>query len=140
MIRSNLYKWEQRTGAMALVSVLIAAQSLMGADLPGSQDPPGMKRYEGSEIIGFRAPKFDEFLLPLGRPTSLSPAAYEKSQKIEGQLSRYTYVAPAGRTPAEVLRNYKLEFARMGLITVYEKGQGEKGWFGPTLDIITVRL
>ncbi len=103
------------------------------ADLPGSQDPPLMKRYAGSEIIGYRSPKFDEFLLPLGKPTQLEPPAYAKSQKVEGLLSRYTYVAPEGRTPAEVFRNYQLEFQRLNLATLFEKGVNVSGWFGPTL-------
>ena len=33
-----------------------------GQDLPNSKDPAGMKRYEGSELIGYRAPMFDEYL------------------------------------------------------------------------------
>jgi outer membrane protein OmpA-like peptidoglycan-associated protein len=52
---------------------------------------------------------------------------------VEGLLSRYTYVAPEGRTPAEVFRNYQLEFQRMNLVTMYEKGADAPGWFGPTL-------
>ena len=60
-----------------------------------------MKRYEGSEMIGYRAPKFDEFELPLA-PDAFAPPVYEKSLKIEGQMSRYTYVAPTGRSPAEL--------------------------------------
>ena len=103
------------------------------ADLPGSKDPPLMKRYAGSEIIGYRSPKFDEFLLPLGKPTQLDPPAYVKSQKVEGLMSRYTYVAPEGRTPAEVFRNYQLEFQRLNLVTLFEKGAGVSGWFGPTM-------
>jgi OOP family OmpA-OmpF porin len=75
-------------------------------------------------------------LLPLGRPTELSPPAYEKSLKVEGLVSRYTYIAPAGRSPAELFRNYKIEFQRLGLSTLYEKAAGEKGWFGPTLEKI----
>jgi len=105
----------------------------LAADLPGSQDPPQMKRYAGSEIIGFRAPKFEEFVLPLGAPTTIDPPAYAKSQKVEGQVSRYTYIAPEGRTPAEVFRNYKLEFQRLNIATLYEKGPETRGWFGPTL-------
>jgi OmpA-OmpF porin, OOP family len=105
----------------------------MAADLPGSQDPPQMKRYAGSEIIGYRAPKFEEFVMPLGAPTAIEPPAYAKSQKVEGLLSRYTYVAPAERTPAEVFRNYKLEFQRLNLTTLFEKGPEVRGWFGPTL-------
>ena len=124
-----------RTGT--LLFLLLLARTAPGADLPGSQDPPGMKRYAASEIIGYRAAKFDEFLLPLGRPTSVTaPVAYEKSVKVDGLISRYTYLAPAGRSPAELFRNYKLEFQRIGLVTLYEKGAGEKGWFGPTLEQI----
>jgi outer membrane protein OmpA-like peptidoglycan-associated protein len=93
-----------------------------------------MKRYEGSELIGYRAPKFDEYLLPLGAPTNMDPPAFEKSAPIEGQVSYYTYLAPAGRTPAELFRNYKLEFQRLGIDVQYEKGAGQHGWFGPTFD------
>jgi hypothetical protein len=42
-----------------------------------------MKRYEGSELIGYRAPKFDEYSLPLG-PTQSDPHS-EKSKPVEGQ-------------------------------------------------------
>lgn len=103
------------------------------ADLAGSQDPPLMKRYVGSEIIGYRAPKFEEFVLPMGAPTKIDPPAYAKSQKVEGLVSRYTYIAPEGRTPAEVFRNYKLEFQRLNVTTLYEKGPEVRGWFGPLL-------
>ena len=115
-----------RTGsALSLLALALALQS-RAADIPGSKDPAGMKRYTGSEIIGYHAPKFDEFLLPLGPPTRLSPPAYAKSLKTEGLISRYTYLAPAGRTPAELFRNYQLEFQRLGLTPLYQKGAGER--------------
>jgi OOP family OmpA-OmpF porin len=118
---------------MTCLLALLLIWPAAAADLPGSQDPPLMKRYAGSEIIGYRSPKFDEFLLPLGKPTQLDPPAYAKSQKVEGLMSRYTYVAPEGRTPAEVFRNYQLEFQRLNLVTLFEKGVNVSGWFGPTL-------
>lgn len=119
------------------VFVLFAFVCLLpAADLPGSKDPPGMKRYEGSEIIGYREPKFEEYVVPLGAPTVMNPPQYSKSLRVEGQISRYTYIAPAGRTATELLRNYKLEFQRLGLDTIYEKKAGERGWFGPTFDKI----
>lgn len=101
------------------------------ADVAGSKDPPGMKRYEGSEIIGYRAAKFDEFLIPLGPPTDVTTPKFEKSLKVEGLVSLYTYLAPLGRTNTEIFRNYKQEFQRLGLITLYQKESGDKGWFGP---------
>jgi OOP family OmpA-OmpF porin len=87
--------------------------------------------YEGSEIVGYRPPEFDEYLLPLSKPTKLNPPAYIKSLAVEGQVSRCTYLAPDGRTATELLRNYKLEFQRPGLDTLYEKKATGTGWFGP---------
>ena len=115
------------------MGLLLAFAACVGAaDLPGSKDPAGMKRYEGSEIVGYREPKFDEYLLPLSKPTELSPPAYTKSLAVEGQVSRCTYLAPNGRTVTELVRNYKLEFQRLGLDTLYEKKATDTGWFGPT--------
>jgi OmpA-OmpF porin, OOP family len=116
-----------------LLSMLLVGP-MGAADLPGSQDPPLMKRYAGSEIIGYRAPKFDEFLMPLGKQTQFEPLQYTKSQKVEGLLSRYTYIAPEGRTTTEVFRNYQLEFQRLNLTTMFEKGANAPGWFGPTMN------
>jgi OmpA-OmpF porin, OOP family len=116
---------------LSLLGLIGAAQ-----DLPNSKDPAGMKRYEGSELIGYRAPKFDEYLLPLGPPTSETPPTYEKSKQIDGQTGYYTYLGPAGRSPAELFRNYKQEFQRLGIEVQYEKSAGQHGWFGPTFDKI----
>jgi len=124
---------------LTLLGLMVALRiTALASDLPGAKDPPGMKRYEGSEIIGYREAKFDEFLVPMGPPTSQDPPKYTKSVKVEGLVSRYTYVAPAGRTATEVLRNYKLEFQRLDLVTLYEKGASDGGWFGPTLTHIQV--
>ena len=106
----------------------------VGQDMPNSKDPAGMKRYEGSELVAYRAPKFDEYLLPLGPPTNFSPPVYEKSKPVEGQVSYYTYLAPMGRSPAELFRNYKQEFQRLGIQVQYEKGAGQPGDFGSTFD------
>src|SRR5450755_2508890 len=109
-----------RTQTTLAFLALSVAPAAFAADFPGSKDPAGVRRYTGSEIIGYRAPKFDEFLLPLGPPIDFSPARYEKSLKTEGLVSRYTYLAPAGRTAAEMFRNYKLEFQRLNLLPVFE--------------------
>jgi OmpA-OmpF porin, OOP family len=119
--------------ALGLLAVALALNG-PAADVPGSKDPAGVKRYTGSEIIGYHPPQFDQFLLPLGPPTTFSPLAYAKSLPVEGLVSRHTYLAPAGRTPAELFRNYQLEYQRLGLTPLYEKDAGQKGWFGPTFN------
>jgi OOP family OmpA-OmpF porin len=126
----------RRIFKLVLVVLLLPAVLTGAQDMPDSKDPAGMKRYEGSEIIGYRAPKFDEYLLPLGAPTTMEPAAYAKSKQIEGLVSYYTYLAPTGRTPTELFRNYKQEFQRLGIQTLYEKNAGQPGWFGPTFNKI----
>jgi OmpA-OmpF porin, OOP family len=118
--------------------VFLSLSTPIGAaqDVPNSKDPAGMKRYEGSELIGYRAPKFDEYLLPLGPPTTVDPPTFEKSKPVDGQIGYYTYLAPAGRSPTELFRNYKQEFQRLGIDVQYEKGAGQHGWFGPGFDKI----
>src|SRR3984893_17514747 len=118
----------------ALCAVLFLAMIADAQDVAGSKDPADMKRYEGSELIGYRAPKFDEYLLPLGTPTSMAPPVYAKSKPIEGLVSYYTYLAPEGRTPTELFRNYKQEFQRLGIQKLYEQNQRNAEWFGPTFD------
>ncbi len=49
------------------------------ADLAGSKDPPGMKRYEGSEIIGYREPR---------PPGHFGYGRYEGSRRVCGGRSR----------------------------------------------------
>jgi len=120
----------------ACVFLFLSGLTCGAQDLPNSNDPAGMKRYEGSELIGYRAPKFDEYVLPLGPPTSVSPPVYEKSKPVDGQIGYYTYLAPAGRSPAELFRNYKQEFQRLGIEVQYEKAAGQHGWFGPGFDKI----
>ncbi len=126
-----------RTGFALTLLALSLPLPAPAADVPGAQDPAGVKRYTGSEIIGFRAAKFDEFVLPLGPPTEISPPKFAKSLKVDGLISRYTYVAPGGRSPAELFRNYQLEFQRLGLTTLYQKGTADRGWFGPTLSQVS---
>ena len=120
-----------RTGFTLGLLALCVIMGVRAADVPGSKDPAGVKRYTGSEIIGYHAPKFDEFLLPLGPPTGMAPAVYAKSLKTEGLISRYTYLAPAGRSPAELFRNYQLEFQRLGLTPLYQKEPARKDGLAP---------
>src|SRR5258708_39142546 len=124
---------------MKLICIVLFAVpcALLAQDLAGSKDPPGTKRYAGSEIIGYRDPKFDEYIVPLGAANESDQQKYVKSITVQGQVSRYTYLAPAGRSVLEVMRNYKLEFQRLGLTTLYEKSTAENGsLFGGTFSHI----
>src|SRR4051794_15804529 len=86
----------------ALCVLCSSAVLTKAQDLPNSKDPAGMKRYEGSELIGYRAPMFDEYLLPLGPPTSFSPPIYEKSQRSRDRWA----TTPISHQPDARRRNY----------------------------------
>jgi OOP family OmpA-OmpF porin len=115
------------------VSVAVAlAQTQPLTDIKGSKDPAAIKRYDGSVIIGYKFTKFDEFTFPIG-PLVPSKAgsgprlAPAKTQKAEGQYTRLVYVAPEGRSPLEVVRNYEQELTKGGFAAVYRCARTECG-------------
>ena len=125
----------RRTAAAAAGSCVLAltAPSLLNAqalkDIAGSKDPAAIKRYEGSVILGHAAKAFDEhtFMLgPLkrGEGGKLEPS---KAQRVEGRYTRLVYVAPEGRSPLEVLRNYEQTLAQGGFATVYQCARADCG-------------
>lgn len=90
-----------------LVGMFLLATSIGFAqeeDVEGSKDHPLISRYPGSIISGYDVKEFDEYVLPLGK---LKEGKLTKSQKLEGKVTRITYLAPKGRSPLEVYKNYE---------------------------------
>jgi OmpA-OmpF porin, OOP family len=108
-------------------------------DVKGSKDPSGIKRYEGSIIIGYDFRKFDGVDVLLG-PVNEGPRGERnkltagKSEHVEGQAVRILYVAPEGRSPLEIVRNYEQDLKKNGFETVFqcarEKCGAQEGWLG----------
>ncbi len=97
-------------------------------DVAGSKDHAAIKRYEGSAIIGYDFKKFDEYVVLLGPFKQVSPnISPTKTQKAEGQVTRILYVAPEGRSPLEVLRNYEQELTKNGFNVLYQCAGKECG-------------
>lgn len=113
----------------ALVAPKLPAQL---EDTEGSKDNPIVKRYEGSVIIGYDFRKFNDVVVltgpvkrgGVGEGNKLTPT---KSQRVEGQTTRILYVAPEGRSPLEVLRNYEQELQKDGFQTLYQCAGDECG-------------
>ena len=128
-----------------------AAAGVQLQDVKGSKDHPVVSRYAGSTVIGYQIRDFDEFVLPLGPVQRVEGAGIvvepTKSQRLEGRHTRILYVAPADRSPLEVLRNYEGELAKAGFQTLYSCAGaacgGEDGWLGEhflvLLDVIEVQ-
>lgn len=117
-----------RSMLLALALLLPTAAVLADATVPtkdidGARDPAFLKRYEGSFIVNYEQKAFDQLVIPL---SPLKPVpdktdrmnnrlmAPEKKQVAEGRYTRLLYVAPEGRSPLEVIRNYVDEIQGAG--------------------------
>jgi OmpA-OmpF porin, OOP family len=124
--------------ALGLSSVTSPAAAQL-KDIRGARDNPIIKRYEGSVIIGYDFRKFNDYDLLLGPVLRTEPGSKElvkptKTEHVEGQTTRILYLAPGGRSPLEILRNYEQELQANGFQILYrcsrEKCGADDGWLG----------
>ena len=128
-------KWNKRIGAVCFIGALTAA--ICGAqpqDLPNSKDHPLVTRYPGSVIDVYSVVEFDEFILPLGK---LKDTKFDKSQHLEGKITRIGYAVPAGRSILEVYRNYESALQRGGFTTLFSCANDDCGYSGNAKIITT---
>jgi outer membrane protein OmpA-like peptidoglycan-associated protein len=124
-------KWNSRIGAIFFIGALTAA--ICGAqptDIPNSKDHPLVTRYPGSVIDVYSVVEFDEFNLPLGK---LKDAKFDKSQHLEGKITRIGYAVPAGRSILEIYRNYESALQRGGFTTLYSCANDDCGSGSPKI-------
>jgi outer membrane protein OmpA-like peptidoglycan-associated protein len=104
-------------------------------DATGSKDHPLISRYEGSTIVKYERKAFKDYMLALGTQRSGTDAQgrstidLAKSQRVAGQLTRITYLAPEGRSALEIFRNYEeaLESAHFEILySCVEKACGQR--------------
>ena len=111
------------SGAVGVLStalaLLLLSASSFAADPPDSQDHPRAKRYEGSTIIRYVSAAFDEYVLPAGPSAGRgNDVRLPKFTRLEGAVTRITYVAPVGRSTLEIARSYENELKRAGYAVV----------------------
>lgn len=96
-------------------------------DIPGSKDPAGLKRYEGTRTTLYEEKAFDSYMLPLGKLTKKPNVnLFAKSLMLEGKVTMVTHVInDPQRTALEVYQNYRSELAASGWETLWE-GTGEE--------------
>jgi outer membrane protein OmpA-like peptidoglycan-associated protein len=119
------------TTAQAQVDPRFAKE--LGSNAPGSGDQV-VPRYAGSFILAQTRKDFDELTFPLGKVIGASyysepdkKLRYEKTQAVEGRLTRTVYVIPEGRSTLEVLRNYTTELEAKGAKTLFQCSKAECG-------------
>ncbi|MHC1728788.1 MAG: OmpA family protein [Syntrophobacteraceae bacterium] len=113
---------------LLFVAVLMSAlgcTSLWAADLPGSKDHPLLKRFGGSEIVGYDVKRFDEYELQTStfKRFNLETNRREYSDsplKLEGGRTQIWYEAPGETSSTEIIRNYQNELKARGFQLLYD--------------------
>jgi OmpA-OmpF porin, OOP family len=112
-------------GILAIAAATLAfCPPLFAADLPGSKDPDGFKRFEGSEIIHYATNAYAPYILARSEGTVGEPG-FEKSETVEGQLTRIVYRVPMGHSALEVFRNYERALEADGFTRTFELASGK---------------
>jgi OmpA-OmpF porin, OOP family len=103
--------------SIVVASTLTAySQVLAAADLKGSKDHPLISRFVGSQIDGFQELAFDEGAFYLPDPSAPSKELnIDTPVLVEGKITRLLYLAPVGKTPLEVHRNYEQALKAAGV-------------------------
>ncbi len=108
-----------------IISALLPCTGAFGADLPGSKDNPLLRRFAGSEIVGYHAKRFDEYELQTSsfKRYNLETKKREYVRpplKPEGKLTRIWYEAAGDIGSLEVFRNYLNELRAKGFVILYD--------------------
>jgi outer membrane protein OmpA-like peptidoglycan-associated protein len=99
-----------RFAAIALVGATLTTASVqaqpMPADAPGGKDHPVLSRYAGSWLAAYEVNNYDEVAVATGVDF--------KTVNVAGKVTRLFYIAPAGKKPVEVQRNYEVALENAG--------------------------
>jgi outer membrane protein OmpA-like peptidoglycan-associated protein len=96
--------------------LLFISLSAKPTEVKGGADHPMIKRFAGSQIVGYKQVPYDEVDLPAGKSDGLTFASTHESK---GKVTRIAYTMPAGKTAAEVMANYVEALGKAGFITFY---------------------
>lgn len=103
---------------------IATVKEMPSKDIEGARDLSFLKRYEGSFIVDYEQKAFDRLLIPLS-PLKKTPDSKneevepDKMVAAEGRYTRILYLAPEGRGPLEVVRNYVDEIRSAGGTALY---------------------
>ncbi|MGY2766651.1 OmpA family protein [Thermostichus sp. MS-CIW-26] len=110
------------------LTALLVQAGLARADLPGTADPPGLKRFAGSSIVFQSQADYDRFKLALEKIVfsgAMGAVQPYRSQTVEGRRITTYYRLPERVAPLEALLNYETELKESGFEILFS-GLGEE--------------
>ncbi len=100
-------------------------------DIKGGKDHPLISRFAASQLDGFQEVGFGQGLYYL--PDTAAPAKelqWDKPVTVEGKVTRLLYLAPKGKSPLEVHRNFEMALKSAGA-TIKTSVNGKDAWWEP---------
>ncbi len=85
------------------------------ADVAKSADHPVIKRFAGSVLVGYAQQDWEQRSFPDARGVSKTEDKFANPVSVEGKVTRLFYLAPLGKSPLEVYRNYQQALNAAGL-------------------------
>jgi len=118
-------KFPMPLALFCVFAFLFAGKTVFATDIPGSKDSPLLKRFAGSEIIGYQVKGFDEYELQTSTFVRYNLETKKREfarppLKPEGRLTRIWYEAPGDTGALEVYRNYLNELRSSGFVMLYD--------------------
>lgn len=104
-------------GTLGSLAMPAAAAPSWATDVAGGQDHPLLQRYTDSWLIAYQQQSFAQTSFP-GKLGLDSKNHFLAPVTVEGQVTRLVYLAPPGKTPLEVHRNYEQALAAAGFKAV----------------------
>ena len=113
-----------------LLAVCVLCSGLNAADLPGSTDNTFIKRFEGAEIVAYKARNYDQLSFFEKDPAKMVIR--------EGRMVRILFrVAPDKTSSLEVFRNYEEELKAKGFDLIHS---GSMEQLGISKDVVQVEV
>ncbi|MBW8844964.1 MAG: DUF4892 domain-containing protein [Burkholderiales bacterium] len=110
--------------ALALLTFLALATAAHAdapkADVAKSADHPVLKRFAGSMLVGYAQQDWEQRSFPDASGVSKSEDQFAHPINLEGKVTRLFYLAPPGKSPLEVFRNYQQALTAAGFKTTWQ--------------------
>lgn len=91
-------------------------------DVKDGEDHPLVGRFAGAIIRAYEAKDFDGYTVGLGRLSyrgNVNTFEWAKAEKIEGKVTRVTYLAPAAASPLAIVRSYEDALKKAGFEVLF---------------------
>ncbi|HLO93436.1 MAG TPA: DUF4892 domain-containing protein, partial [Burkholderiaceae bacterium] len=89
------------------------------ADVAGARDHPVLQRFSGSLLVGYAQQDWDQRPFPDARGAAKDDNRFANPVAVEGKVTRLYYLAPLGKSPLEVFRNYQQALQAAGFKTTW---------------------